>query len=108
MLVVVLVLLLAALVSGVITLRLLRRGRIASTRQFKLIASLPVPLLLWALAGYVFTDALTGTAEECGPDACGMAALAAMWVAVLALGPLVLGLVISHLVIRRYQACAAE
>ena len=49
-----------------------------SERRIVRVAALPIPTIVVALAIYILIDAYTATREECGVDACGMAAAGAM------------------------------
>lgn len=63
-------------------LRLARRQW--SGRRVALIAASVLPLLLLALCAWVFLAAYTSGPEHCGVDACGMAMLSALSLALIA------------------------
>jgi hypothetical protein len=53
--------------------------------------ALPLPLMSWAFCLMVFVDAVTDSPQDCGVDACGMAAMAAAILAVVTLLAYILG-----------------
>jgi hypothetical protein len=57
--------------------------------------ALPLPLLSWAFCLMVFVDAVTDFPQDCGVDACGMAAMAAAMFAVITLLAYILGVITS-------------
>lgn len=86
-------LLLAQLIAPAFIAPLLRRARKHwSGVLIAILSALPLPALIWAICGYVYFDAATASAESCGVDACGMATMAAMFAAAIALGIFLFGL----------------
>ena len=66
-----------------------------SRRRVSLMAALPVPLLMWSLCTFLFVDAMSASKEECGVDACGMAAVASIFGAAIGLAGYIVGVVMS-------------
>src|SRR4051812_46510504 len=56
-----------------------------SERRILWTSALPIPAVAVALSIFVFVDAMTSSREECGYDACGMAAAAALTLVLLAI-----------------------
>ena len=83
--------------------RLALRPRPMSRRRIILVAPLPIPAILIGLCTYVSIDAFTAPAEECGVDACGMAAAAAMFVGSAAVLLYFIGMCTAALGIRQAQ-----
>src|SRR3954451_3765073 len=80
-------LVLVAVVALLAMLMALLLGRFThwSKRRVLWSSALPIPTLAVALGIYILVDAMTSSREECGVDACGMAAAAAMTMIVLAI-----------------------
>src|SRR5687768_16608836 len=69
-------------------------------RRIVLISALPVPLLGMAIATFMVLSISMATEDECGVDACGMMAAAAITVIVVAIGIFLLNFLVAHFACR--------
>ena len=74
-----------------------------SERKIAIVAALPLPALVSVLCLYVLVGAFTASSEECGVDACGMAAAASMIMLLVAGLAFALGLITARIVLRKVR-----
>jgi hypothetical protein len=98
----VLIIALTGLPSGALAMALTNYKPNWPKKRVILLAALPLPLLLWILSRVVVMNAMTASQEECGVDACGMAAASGFFGMLLGFVMLVTGLVVATLAYRAF------
>jgi hypothetical protein len=98
----VLIISVTGLPSGAIAMALTHYKPDWPKKRVILSAALPLPLLLWILSGVVMVDAMTAPKEQCGVDACGMAASSGFFGLFLGIVMFVTGLVAAAWVYRAF------
>jgi hypothetical protein len=83
--------------SGWSAYSLAKKNPLVSRARILILTPLPIPAMLLALCTFVVYDTSTASAEECGVDACAMAAASAMYVAAAALVVYFLGMIAAEL-----------
>ena len=81
---------------ALVTALILGRRTSWSEGRVRLVAAIPIPGTAIILAAVIIVGAWTAPAEECGVDACGMAAVGALVLAVAAGVAFVISIVAAH------------
>lgn len=79
------------------------RRPVWSVRRIALLSALPLPLLVWLLAGFAFVRAALASKQDCGVDACGIAMAGAIMLSAIMLALYLVAAAITYLIVQGYR-----